>query len=210
MEGTKMVNTAVANVMGLSNVVLVDRANLAMMLWEVDQDIVCEVRMATEPNFNKTGNPFWDKASKSWNLLKVQNLKATLGSKTYAERVTAALRKTDPNAAPYQPEARKFGHKVDGTCWVKYEKDSNDVRWYLELSVIEQTDSVLLDNQLNPVSESLLEPFKPAQKEEGARQIEHGVDKDNVVVYRTPKLENIVSIKYLNKTYVVSELAQYA
>lgn len=205
-----MTNTAVATSLSVSDVVLVDRANIAMMLWEVDQDITCEVRTVTEPNLNKTGNPFWDKAGKKWNLMKVQTLKATLGSKTYAERVTDALRKTDPDAAPYQPDTRKYGHKVDGTCWVKYEKDSSDVRWYLELSVLEQQDSVWVDDKLNAVSESLLEPYKPASKEEGARQIAAGVDKENVVVYRTPKLESIVSVKYLNKTYVVTENAQYA
>ncbi len=180
--------------------------------------VLCTVRMVTDPDLNKTGNPFWDKASKTWKVHKVQTLSVYFGSKAYEEQVNAKLLKkwkndllsdpTTPQPAAFVAQPRVYGAKVPGKPWIHYNKDGED-RWYVQLSVYRQIAVAYVDDKLMPVSYDLLKPFEPTKSVEGKRQIEAGLDPEEVLVYRTPKLESLVSVTYDHKLVVIEENQNY-
>lgn len=196
----------------------VTRDTFAHRVNDITGGVLCTVRLVTDPDLNKTGNPFWDKASKSWLVQKVQTMSCYLGSKAYEDQVNAKLLKkwkqdllsdsSLPQPAAFVAQPRVYGNKVPGKPWIQYTKDGVD-NWYIQLSVYKSLSVGYVDNSLNPVSYDLLKPYAPAKQVEGKRQIEAGLDPEDILVYRTPKLESIVSVTYDHKLVVIEENQNY-
>lgn len=178
-------------------------AELTQNLTSMDNTVLATVRTVTVPEMRKTNNPFYGR------VVKVQDLSASVGSWSYSKAVNNRRQKewqkallsdeNTPQPAEFVPEARKWGQRVPNTPFVEHKG-----QLYVELSVHNCLRQVYLDDQGNPVSKELLEPYLP-KKKEGERQ-----ELDNPVILRDVKVENIVSVTYGGQTVEVQEQATLA
>jgi hypothetical protein len=178
-------------------------AQLTNNLCSMDKTVLATVRTVTVPEMRKTNNPFCGK------VVKVQDLSASVGSWNYQRAVNNRRQKewqkallsdeTTPQPAEFVSEARKWGTRVPNTPFVEHKG-----QLYVELSVHKCLRQVYLDDQGNPVSKELLEPYLP-KKKEGERQ-----ELDNPIILRDVKVENIVSVTYGGQTAEVQEQATLA
>ena len=178
-------------------------AELTQNLASMDRTVLATVRTATEPAMRKTGNPFYGK------VVKVQDLSCSVGSWSYRQAVNNRRLKewqnallqdeNTPRPEDFVPAARAWGQRVPNTPFVEH-KGQN----YVELSVHKCLRQVYLDDQGNPVSKELLEPYLQKSKD-GGRQ-----DLDNPVILRDVKIDNIVSVTYGGDTVEVVEQSTLA
>jgi len=178
-------------------------AELTNNLCSMDKTVLATVRTVTVPEMRKTNNPFYGK------VVKVQDLSASVGSWNYQRAVNNRRQKewqkallsdeTTPQPAEFVSEARKWGTRVPNTPFVEHKG-----QLYVELSVHKCLRQVYLDDQGNPVSKELLEPYLQ-KSQDGGRQ-----DLDNPVILRDVKVCNIVSVTYGGDTVEVVEQSTLA
>jgi hypothetical protein len=174
------------------------------MLKNINKDILFTIRLATDADLLKKGNPYN-------RVIKVQDLQCYIGSKMYEEQVNDKLQSkwkqekmVDPNAPEPQKFVameRPFGTHVDGTPLIKHEKNVGSP-YYCQISCVKSLAVGYFDEKLNKISTDAVRPFFK-NKKEGTRQIESGLDPYEVIVYRTPWVGSFVSMQQHNSKNLI-------
>ena len=174
------------------------------LFMNIDKDILFTVRLATDADLLKKGNPYNS-------LTKVQDIQCYIGSKGYEDQVNEKLQskfKQDKVADPSTPEPQKFvamhrlfGTHVEGTPLIKYEKNTGNP-CYCQISCVKSVAVGYFDDCFNQVPTDSVRPFFK-NKNEGSRQIEAGLDSYEVIVYRTPWIGSFVSLQQHNSKNLI-------
>lgn len=108
--------------------------------------------------------------------------------------------------ADFESKGLPFGEMVDGTHIVHTPKDADEMKHYLRAYFVTANKPItkLYLNggaDLPDLNDPKFAPFKPKEKEEGARQTEAGVEK--VIVVRTYLWDNIIGFTLNGTTYTI-------
>lgn len=143
---------------------------------------------ATVPTMRKTGNPFYDRETKTFSILKRSRTNGLINwiyqNSVNNQRLREGL---EPD---FEPEPRQWGKRIRGTPFVVH-----DGKIYLELKVQKSLEHGYFSTDGKPIHESEIRPFL-SEKAEGLRQ---GVD--NPVILRDYRINNIEQITFGGQIY---------
>jgi hypothetical protein len=180
-------NNAAESVSGILADIMQDRADK-----NLKGAVVLGLDFTTIPkDLHKTGNPFWDKPKKKWNIVKQTHLTAIVDF-NYENAVNGRLKK-EGKESDFEAMPRSWGVRMAGTPYmVEHTNKDGIYRRYLSICCCGYPKSkyFAVSPNFREVPKSEIEAFIPPEPE--GRQ---GLDK--TVIYRDVACDSINEISYL-------------
>ena len=146
----------------------------------------------TEPNgdYNKKGNPFWDKKEKRWHILKYAVTNGFIN--VNYEKAVNRQRARESRSQGFESQPRQWGDRsgrVRGTSLIEHTRKDGVHKYYLEVVVRKKltTEFIRTDtgDRLTAPELALLKPFakaKPSTRQGVANEIKpRDFDLDNII-----------------------------